>query len=201
LFVISSQVREYGQGLVERRTYRGIAYEFYGGNRYKHGHLYKLIPVASLIIDDVQPSASEIEQFERKLGAGGVEGEDAEMRDVGGSDDPLQAIAKQAQRSGEVTFTPGTLVRVVAGDLINLIGVVTGVVGSVVQVTPTGAGSGALAGPLDFQANELRKFFKVGDHVYAVLAKLGIECHISFILMCFAARLWRPPISTAMRRV
>ncbi len=71
-------------------------------------------------------------------------------------------------------FSRPLQVKVISGDMLNLIGVVTAVVGSQITVQPSIGGLGTM----EFKAMELRKFFKLGDHV-KVTNGTRIECNFS----------------------
>jgi transcription elongation factor SPT5 len=65
-------------------------------------------------------------------------------------------------------FVPGDTVMVSEGELINLLGTVLKIEDNVVTIMPKHED---LKDPLEFPANELRKYFKLGDHVKVILGQ------------------------------
>ena len=102
--------------------------------------------------DDVTPSLPELERF--KVGMGSA------------ADDELLAAATVA-KSARQMLAVGDLVKVIDGDLKNLMGKVhsVSVDGNMVTILPKHE---KLKEPLSFQAELLVKWFKMGDHIKIV---------------------------------
>ncbi|CAG9857576.1 unnamed protein product [Phyllotreta striolata] len=116
------------------------------GNRYsRKGFLYKNFTLSAVIIDGVKPTLAELERFEEQ-----PEGIDLELS------------AEKEEKSVTHSFSAGDNVEVYEGELINLQGRIISIDGHLITVMPKHED---LKDPLVFQANELKKFFKTGDHV------------------------------------
>lgn len=116
------------------------------GNRYsRKGFLYKNFTLSAVIIDGVKPTLGELERFEEQ-----PEGIDLEM--------PPEKEDKVLTHS----FSAGDNVEVCEGELINLQGKILSIDGPMITVMPKHED---LKDPLVFQASELRKYFRMGDHV------------------------------------
>lgn len=61
-----------------------------------------------------------------------------------------------------LSFAPGDHVEVCEGELINLQGTIVGIDGDSIRILPK---HDALKDEIPFKANELRKYFSVGNHV------------------------------------
>lgn len=68
----------------------------------------------------------------------------------------------KSSRNDFLSFAPGDLVEVCEGELINLQGTIVGIDGDSIRILPKHE---ALKDEIPFKANELRKFFAVGNHV------------------------------------
>ena len=120
------------------------------GNRYsRKGFLYKNFSLAALIVEGVKPKLAELERFEEQ-----PEGIDLEL--AAEKDD------KTGVNASTHMFSPGDNVEVAEGELINLEGKILSIDGSFITVKPKHID---LHEALLFQANELRKCFRMGDHV------------------------------------
>src|SRR5207249_3400924 len=97
----------------------------------------------ALIIDGVKPSLSELEKFEEATEGGDV-------------DDTYVAEGK------EHSLAPGDFIEVVEGELAGLIGKILTLDGAKISMMPKHED---LRDPIEFQVHEVRKFFKVGDHI------------------------------------
>ncbi|XP_015790153.1 transcription elongation factor SPT5-like [Tetranychus urticae] len=113
------------------------------GNRYRRGFLYKSFPLNSLIINGVKPSLNELEKFEEHP-------EGVELNESAADDEESHGICS------------GDNVEVCEGELVHLQGKVVAVDGSKITMIPQ---HDDLKDPLEFQAHELKKYFRVGDHV------------------------------------
>uniref|UniRef100_A0A0A1WN47 Transcription elongation factor SPT5 n=1 Tax=Zeugodacus cucurbitae TaxID=28588 RepID=A0A0A1WN47_ZEUCU len=116
------------------------------GNRYsRKGFLYKNFTMSAILVDGVKPTLAELERFEEQP-------EDVNLEIVAGSkDDPTSTHS----------FSMGDNVEVCVGDLENLQAKIIAIDGGMITVMPKHQD---LKDPLIFKANELRKFFKTGDH-------------------------------------
>jgi transcription elongation factor SPT5 len=76
----------------------------------------------------------------------------------------------QDKPAGEVThnFIPGDVVEVCEGELVHLQGKVISIDGNKVTMLPKHED---LKDPLEFQAGELKKHFKMGDHVRVIAGR------------------------------
>ncbi|KFM58475.1 Transcription elongation factor SPT5, partial [Stegodyphus mimosarum] len=126
-------------------------YLIFEGNRYsRKGFLFKSFAKSALIIDGVKPTLSELEKFAEKNDTAGME---IELSEGTGQDDASHS------------FSPGDNVEVCEGELIHLQGRVIAVDGNKVTMLPSHED---LKDPLEFPAHELRKYFKMGDHVKVI---------------------------------
>lgn len=117
------------------------------GNRYsRKGFLYKNFTMSAIVADGVKPTLSELEKFEEQ-----PEGIDIEL--------PVGANKDEAATH---SFSAGDNVEVCEGELMNLQGKIIAIDGNMITVQPKHE---ALTDPLEFQASELRKYFRMGDHV------------------------------------
>jgi transcription elongation factor SPT5 len=119
------------------------------GNRYsRKGFLYKNFTMSAIIADGVKPTLSELERFEEA-----PEGIDIELPSTGpgGKDDVTSH-----------NFSAGDNVEVCEGELVNLHGKILAIDGNVITLMPQHED---LNEPLEFQASELKKYFRHGDHV------------------------------------
>lgn len=117
------------------------------GNRYsRKGFLYKNFTMSAILAEGVKPSLTELERFEEQ-----PEGIDIELA-APAKDDPTSLHS----------FSMGDNVEVCSGDLANLQAKIIAIDGTMITVMPK---HDALKDPLVFKPNELRKYFKQGDHV------------------------------------
>lgn len=134
------------------------------GNQYsRKGFLYKLFTISAIIAEGVKPTLSELERFEQA-----PEGVDLELGSsalTGGKED----------HAGAHSFSNGDNVEVCDGELANLQGKIVSIDGSMIMVMPKHE---ELKDALEFQAQELRKFFTQGDHV-----KVRATCHQFFMFL------------------
>lgn len=109
--------------------------------------MYKAFVMNAILAEGVKPSLAELERFEET-----PEGIDI---DVGQQDKEEAAHA----------FSNGDMVEVIEGELQNLQGKVIAIDGSKITIMPKHED---LKDPLEFQSNELKKYFKQGDHVRVI---------------------------------
>ncbi|CAK9291026.1 unnamed protein product [Gordionus sp. m RMFG-2023] len=120
-------------------------YYVFESNRYsKTGFLSKNFYISAIVVDGVVPTLTEMEKFEENA-------------------DSLEDINIKSNKITEIhSFSAGDVVEVIEGDLLYLQGKVVTVDGSSITIMPNHA---ELKDLLNFQAHELKKFFKIGDHV------------------------------------
>lgn len=111
--------------------------------------LYKNFTTSAIIAEGVKPSLSELERFEEA-----PEGIDLELSST--------ATTGKEDQSVTHSFSAGDNVEVCAGELMNLQGKIVSIDGNMIMVMPK---HDELKDALEFQANELRKYFAIGDHV------------------------------------
>lgn len=116
------------------------------GNRYsRKGFLYKNFLMSAVLSEGVKPTLAELERFEEQPEEINIE------LAVTGKEDP------QTTHS----FSMGDNVEVCVGDLENLQGKIIAIDGCLITIMPKHED---LKEPLIFKINELRKYFKTGDH-------------------------------------
>jgi len=119
------------------------------GNRYsRKGFLFKNFVMSAILAEGVKPTLGELERFEET-----PEGLDIDV----GSGEKEEVAHK---------FSNGDNVLVVEGELQNLQGRVIAVDGSKITIQPKH--EDLKDDPLDFQASELKKYFRQGDHVRVI---------------------------------
>ncbi|OBS78513.1 hypothetical protein A6R68_19107 [Neotoma lepida] len=122
------------------------------GNRYsRKGFLFKSFAMSAVITEGVKPTLSELEKFEDQ-----PEGID------------LEVVTEGTGKEREHNFQPGDNVEVCEGELINLQGKVLSVDGNKITIMPKHED---LKDMLEFPAQELRKYFKMGDHVKVIAGR------------------------------
>ncbi|XP_065199636.1 transcription elongation factor SPT5-like isoform X2 [Planococcus citri] len=112
------------------------------------GFLYDNFKMDNILVDGVKPTLSELEKFEEA-----PEGVDIEL-----------PTANKDESAGQI-FSAGDNVEVCQGELIHLQGKILSIDGSFITVMPK---HNELKTPLEFQACELKKHFKMGDHVRVI---------------------------------
>lgn len=130
--------------------------DFYSfeGDHYREGFLYKWFPLDAIKFDNVEPKLEEVEMLiETKA-------------DLKNKLDSVKIPALLAK------FVPGDAVVVTEGELMNLRGRVKSCDGKKVLIAPDHED---LKDPLTFDVGELKKFFKVGDHVKVTHGKYKDE--------------------------
>nr|XP_006824005.1 PREDICTED: transcription elongation factor SPT5 isoform X2 [Saccoglossus kowalevskii] len=120
------------------------------GNRYsRRGFLYKTFAMSAIIAEGIKPTLSELEKFE----------DQPENLDV-----ELVPESKKSEKQLH-NLAPGDSVEVIEGELVHLQGKIIGVDGDKITIMPKHED---LKEPLDFPARELRKHFRMGDHVKVI---------------------------------
>merc|ERR1719234_608806 len=118
------------------------------GNKYsRKGFLYKNFVMNAILAEGVKPTLAELERFEET-----PEGLDIELASV-----DKEEIAH--------SFSNGDMVEVIEGELQNLQGKVIAIDGSKITIMPK---HDDLKDPLEFQASEMKKYFRQGDHVRVI---------------------------------
>ncbi|BFZ16060.1 hypothetical protein BsWGS_19099 [Bradybaena similaris] len=122
------------------------------GNRYnRKGFLFKIFAMSAIIAEGIKPTLAELEKFEDQ-----PEGMQVEL-----------VPEKQASDIGH-TMAPGDVVVVAEGELQHLQGKVIKVDGNKITIMPKHED---LKDPLEFPHTELRKHFKMGDHVKVIAGR------------------------------
>ncbi|CAG7786018.1 unnamed protein product, partial [Allacma fusca] len=120
-------------------------------NRYSHkGFLYKTFSITAIVTDGVAPTLAELERFNEAP----VEGLELEISNKTAED--------------RHAFATGDNVQVVEGELTNLQGKILAIDGNKITIQPKHED---LKDALDFQSQELEKFFVQGDHVRVISGK------------------------------
>ncbi|XP_029699430.1 transcription elongation factor SPT5 isoform X3 [Takifugu rubripes] len=148
-----------GQRLFDAEKIRSLGGEvshdgdfmIFEGNRYsRKGFLFKSFAMSAVITDGVKPTLSELEKFEDQ-----PEGLDLE-------------VVTESGKEREHNLQAGDNVEVCEGELINLQGKILSVDGNKITIMPKHED---LKDPLEFPAHELRKYFRMGDHVKVIAGR------------------------------
>lgn len=124
---------------------------FEGARYSRKGYLYKTMKMELLQIEGVKPTLAELEKFEDN-----PDSVDLDLDD-------------RSSKTGRThSFAPGDMVQVAEGELMHLEGKVISIDRNKVTMMPKHQD---LTEALEFPANELRKFFKVGDHVKVIAGR------------------------------
>ncbi|XP_062504136.1 transcription elongation factor SPT5-like [Corticium candelabrum] len=142
-----NKVREIGGEITKERDYW-----VFEGNRYKNGFMYKPMAMSALVTEGVKPSLSELEKFQAT------------------PETAVNDLYSSSKSGGSMRslLTPGDTVIVGEGELINLQGTVMKMEGNIVTIIPNHED---LKDPLEFPAHELKKHFKLGDHVKVIMGQ------------------------------
>jgi len=103
-------------------------------------------------MEGVQPTLSELQKFVNKPGE----------IDIHLSKTPKTVTSGQENRAVTHSLTNGDRVQVCEGELKNLRGKIISINGNIITIMPEHE---ELQDTLEFQASELQKYFKQGDHV------------------------------------
>lgn len=121
------------------------------GNRYdRRGFLYKNFVMSAIIADGIKPTLTELEKFEDQPDSVNVE------------------LVTKPQSEVTHNFATGDMVEVCEGELIHLQGRIIRIDGNKITMLPKHED---LKDPLEFPAHELKKFFKMGDHVKVIAGR------------------------------
>ncbi|OQR83266.1 transcription elongation factor SPT5 [Achlya hypogyna] len=141
--------------------------DFYDNDWFKDGFLFKEVNISTMLsVDDVNPTLEEINKF--SLSADGDSDNDTShvsKLDLGDVD----------AWKNKVDLTKGDTVRVIEGDLVNLMGVVVGTNSGndTVRVMPLHEEIKDTI--LDFQLKQLMKIVKIGAHIKVVSGRYSGE--------------------------
>ncbi|CAL1541166.1 unnamed protein product [Lymnaea stagnalis] len=124
------------------------------GNRYnRKGFLFKVFAMSAIIAEGIKPTLAELEKFEDQ-----PEGMQVEL------------VPEKQESEVAHTMAPGDVVVVAEGELQHLQGKVIKVDGNKITILPKHEDLKA-SDPLEFPYNELRKYFKMGDHVKVIAGR------------------------------
>ncbi|XP_065901538.1 transcription elongation factor SPT5-like [Dysidea avara] len=137
------------RGIGGEITYDGD-YLMFEGNRYRNGFLYKNFVMSAILYEGVKPTLGELEKFEAT------------------PDEVELNVASGDSSKAAPTLAPGDIVEVREGQLMHLQGKVINVEGDVITIMPK---HDDLKDPLEFPSRELKKFFKMGDHVKVIAGR------------------------------
>ncbi|KYQ92608.1 transcription initiation factor Spt5 [Tieghemostelium lacteum] len=152
----------------------GNIYYIFNNEKYQDGFLHKALRVSSIFTDGVQPTLEELAKFSQD--------KDSDKKRTYDSDDSDQSDSEDRQKSSTstmlstanlpqiakkpiTTFAKGDTVKVIEGDLKNLMGVVESVDENSITIMPIHEDINDL---LLFKESELQKYFKIGDHVKVI---------------------------------
>ena len=120
-------------------------------NRYdSRGFLIKHFPLSTVITEGVKPTLTELQRFEES---------------PDGVDPETAALLSKTALDKSHNFVQGDVVEVCKGELLHLTGTIIGVDGDKVRMMPNHE---ELKEPIEFVAAELKKHFKVGEHVKVI---------------------------------
>jgi len=134
--------------------------------KYKDGFLFKPFRLSSIIVDGVSPSLEELEKFQDREEKVGSDGEDGYSRNSRSESIAAPLLPKIVPKSTH--FSKGDTVKVIEGDLKNLMGIVQTIEDGQVTLLPVHDNFKEI---LYFKPFELQKYFKVGDHVKAIAGR------------------------------
>ena len=133
------------------------------GNRYRRGYLYKDMRYDGLIVDNVQPTADEADRFLASVKDADDDGYD---EDDDADIPPVQPAAAASKKASAAHFSIGDHVIVSSGAMRNITGRITSLSQSHCSIQPDAGQPIAMA--VDLMLKEIRKFFRLGDHVKVV---------------------------------
>jgi transcription elongation factor SPT5 len=150
-------------------------YYIWKDNRFRDGMLHKVVAFTAFEYENVVPSLDELQAFmarptnNRTLEEEGMDDELDKGPGGGGSGmaseaDLLPKIDPSSVLRSATSFSKGDLVRVTAGELVNLTGTVESI-DKDGQVHITCTTDDLIGEKLFFDIDKLEKFFRVGDHV------------------------------------
>ncbi|KAI6654895.1 hypothetical protein LOD99_2774 [Oopsacas minuta] len=119
-------------------------FQLFEGDNYQSGFLCKYFPKSAILMDGVTPTLKELEKFQTN---------------------PEDIDVNLNNSARDIKLIPGDFVEVCEGELKNLLGKVTSVDGSNVNIISKHE---ELQTVMEFPIRELRKYFQIGDHVKVV---------------------------------
>ncbi|TMW63337.1 hypothetical protein Poli38472_002278 [Pythium oligandrum] len=161
--LFNAQLVHHGESR-RRHPTTGEMMDFFDNDFYKDGFLLKEVNIVTMLqTEDVNPNLDEINKFSSVIG-----------EDEDGSDEVMANVEADDWKN-RVELTKGDTVRVIEGDLINLMGVVvsTNTANDTVRVMPLHEEIKDTI--LDFQLKQLMKYVKVGDHIKVVSGRYSGE--------------------------
>eukprot|EP01133_Synstelium_polycarpum_P016133 gene16133-19196_t len=140
-------------------------YYLFNNERYRNGFIHKQMRIKSVSSDGVVPTLEELTKFQDKREDDYDDDGDNRLNGI-----DAHVIPRLAPRP--ISFSKGDTVKVIEGDLKNLMGVVESVDDKSVTIMPLHEGLHDL---LIFQPSELQKHFKIGDHVKVITGRYESE--------------------------
>lgn len=131
-------------------------YDFFKNQKYKFGFMFRTVPSRSLVVECSPPTLDELDLFKSRLSY------DSD------SDDDEDPTANAPVKKQVVCFLKDDRIVVTKGDLRNLTGRVLHSFGGMVAMM---ADSAELTEAMDFPITDVRKYFRVGDHVKVIAGK------------------------------
>ncbi|KAN0023266.1 hypothetical protein ACTFIU_011433 [Dictyostelium citrinum] len=142
-------------------TLSGLFY-ILNGDKYKDGFLHKVFRVASVNVDGVVPTLEELQKFQDR----GEAKVDEDGQPIENSPTEISSVPILPRLQTKAThFAKGDTVKVIQGDLKNLMAIVESVEEDRVLILPIDE---QIKDLFAFKPYELQKYFKVGDHVKAI---------------------------------
>lgn len=132
-------------------------FTIFEGGRYRNGFLYKNLSFSGITIDGPKPSLEELERFDQL-----PENVDPDL------------LPTDKKRDTNSVFAAGDMVEVCDGELIHLTGTIISISGDKITMMPHHAEL-KNTGALEFMSKQLRKTFKMGDHVKVINGKYENE--------------------------
>ncbi|ETW00422.1 hypothetical protein H310_07056 [Aphanomyces invadans] len=154
----------------KRHPLLDVMMDFFDNEWFKDGFQYKELNIATMLqLDEVNPTLDEINKFSHTTTDGDSD-----------NDQPSSSVAKLDLGDADawknkVDLTKGDTVKVIEGDLINLLGVVVGTNSNNDTVRVMPLHDEIKDTILDFQLKQLMKIVKVGAHIKVVSGRYSGE--------------------------
>jgi len=149
LFNYEEIIKVWGRKFVSRRNQVYV----FQNDTYKDGFIEKDFKLSALILEDVNPTLDEIQQFSKRQDGGGELDSQVD----------LSIIAEASRKAAIAVLQPGDHVEVFEGEQAGVHGVVDEIHQDVVIITAVGVDLDGQK--VELQARSVRKRFKPGDHV------------------------------------
>ena len=149
LFNYEEIIKVWGRKYVSRRNQVYV----FQNDTYKDGFIEKDFKLSALILEDVNPTLDEIQQFSKRQDGGGELDSQVD----------LSIIAEASRKAAIAVLQPGDHVEVFEGEQAGVHGVVDEIHQDVVIITAVGVDLDGQK--VELQARSVRKRFKPGDHV------------------------------------